>query len=238
MSIASILQTEYKSCNTKTDYINMRHTIRLHGINKFKQEMTNNGFFQDDRITSEMKPFNPFARIIVGKMENPCKDVTNNDDYVILQNRPDNDANWNSDDPAWVGKSSMSKNHKFLSPKLDTWSCFNVLTLGMGKDLSLDEAVDMLNEMKDVAMKYAKQKAWSMNIGLYFHCYPFNSIQTLHLHIVDLDTIGPSFEALAYKNLSLDDVKSCLLDEYIQGETIIYRNLSSDDMINRLFSDI
>lgn len=207
-----IKETQLKCC-TKEDYINMREQLKQHGVNKFYQEMLETGIFKDGSITSELKPFNPFARIIHGKMENPCKDTIENPNFVLLQNRPDNDEHWQDSSPEWIGKASMSKNHKFLSPKNPTWSLFNVLTLGMDQIYSLESCINLLNEMEKVALQYTKQKMWSNNIGLYFHCYPFNSIQTLHLHIVDLETIGPSYSALNYKNLTLSAVRDVLLEE-------------------------
>jgi hypothetical protein len=213
LSMDILIKNQYVSCNTQSDFQRMRHLLREYGLDKFKQEMIDLGIFHDGYITSNLIPFNPFARIIANKMENPCKDIINNENYVILQNRPENDDHWNDSDPIWLGKASMSKNHKFLSPKINIWSCFNVLTLGIDDSFDLEKSIKMLDTMKILALNYTKQKLWSSNIGLYFHCYPFNSVQTLHLHIVDLDTIGPSFYALQHKNLSLDDIKNVLLEE-------------------------
>ena len=51
------------------------------------------------------------------------------------------------------------------------------------------------------------------DIGLYFHCYPFCSVNSLHLHIVDLSKVGPTYEACRFKNLSMDMVLKALEDE-------------------------
>ena len=77
----------------------------------------------------------------------------------------------------------------------------------------LDESIELLNEMEFVAIEYAKKYHWSTNIGLYFHCAPFNSIQSLHLHVIDCDWCGPSYEAQQYKNLTLEAVRSVLVLE-------------------------
>ena len=55
-----------------------------------------------------------------------------------------------------------------------------------------------------------------VDIGLYFHCYPHCSVNSLHLHIVDLSEVGPTYEALSYKNLSMDMVLKAL-DKEIAG---------------------
>ena len=58
------------------------------------------------------------------------------------------------------------------------------------------------------------------DIGLFFHCYPHCSVNSLHLHIVDLSELGPTFEALSHKNLSMDMVLRALEDE-IKDFTIV-----------------
>ena len=54
---------------------------------------------------------------------------------------------------------------------------------------------------------------WSANVGLFFHAYPHCSVNATHLHIVDLDATGPSFDELAFKNLPLDDCLQVLSKE-------------------------
>ena len=65
------------------------------------------------------------------------------------------------------------KDHSLLLPK-DT-SYFNILTMTK-KDLP------MLKNMKEIIKNNLGEKE------LYFHCYPFNSIHTLHLHIFSKST--------------------------------------------------
>ena len=47
-------------------------------------------------------------------------------------------------------------------------------------------------------------------VGLFFHVYPHNSVQSFHLHIVDLDVTGPTHEAMKYKNMPAEDVLAVL----------------------------
>ena len=51
------------------------------------------------------------------------------------------------------------------------------------------------------------------DIGLFFHCYPHCSVNSLHLHIVDLSETGPSYKYHSHKNLSMDMVLTALEDE-------------------------
>jgi len=212
MSFSALFKAKFPKCNTYSDYKQIRKLLRDNDVNKFKQEMEDLGIFKDGHITSELKPFNPFARMIANKMENPCKDTISNKKFMIFQNRTENDDHW-QDEGEWLGKASMSKHHKFLSPVDDRWSTFNVLTFGMDPSFDLNECIKMLDEMEQTALDYAKQKGWSNNVGLYFHCYPSNSVQTLHLHIIDEETKGPTFEHLNFKNLSIKDVRKVLSDE-------------------------
>ena len=212
MDFAHIIKSTYPKCHTRQDYRNIRQMLKEYGINNFKQEMTNRGIFMDGKITSELVPFNPFARIISGKTENPCKDLCPNKNYIILQNKPINDEHWQDSSPEWLGIGSMSKKHKFLAIMSDRWSTFNILSCGLDQ-FGLEECIKMLDEMEKIALEYTIQNNWSNNIGLYFHCYPFNSVQSIHLHIVDCDTMGPSFEHNNYKNLSISDAKFVLMKE-------------------------
>lgn len=208
--------TIIRSCQTKNDYLLMRNLVRKYGINNFKKEMQELGWFKDNIITSELHPFNPFSRIITGKTENPCKDIIDNKNFMILKNRDESDDNWQSNDPQWLGKASMSKNHKFLCLKSLEWSTFNILTFGMNPDVNLSSCIDILDEMELTALNYTKKYNWSNNIGLYFHCLPFNSVQLLHLHIIDLDIVGPSFYVLNSKNLPLNEARNALYEELIE----------------------
>ena len=50
-------------------------------------------------------------------------------------------------------------------------------------------------------------------MGLFFHVYPHNSVQSFHLHIVDLDVTGPTYEVMKYKNMPAEDALAVLRAE-------------------------
>ena len=50
-------------------------------------------------------------------------------------------------------------------------------------------------------------------VGLFFHVFPHNSVQSFHLHIVDLDATGPTYEVMKYKNMPAEDVLAVLRAE-------------------------
>ena len=65
--------------------------------------------------------------------------------------------------------------------------------------------------VKDVFQKETQETIVELaDIGLYFHCYPLCSVNSLHLHIVDLSEVGPTYEACRFKNLSMDMVLKAL----------------------------
>ena len=99
---------------------------------------------------------------------------------------------------------------------------------------TLESALACLRTMRDAAYAFVKEDAksgWSLreknvfqketnqhgvelaDIGLYFHCYPHCSVNSLHLHIVDLSKTGPTYEACRFKNLSMDIVLTALEKE-------------------------
>jgi len=113
-----------------------------------------------------------------------------------------------------------------------TWTWFNVVTMGM-RDVdpkgslmdpddiakleanteknieALKAAVHCLKYMRDVALSFVKhdfETGWSDNVKLYFHCYPHCSVNSLHLHIVDVKYAGPTYTYCAFKNLEMDFV--------------------------------
>jgi len=126
------------------------------------------------------------------------------------------------------------------------WTWFNVLTMGLVdavKDdaiefdedevkmkevdpelnqTTLTEALECLKTMRDAAEAFVKQDAatgWSENIGLFFHCYPHCSVNSTHLHIVDLATTGPTYKAIGQRNLKMDFVIQALQEEISSWST-------------------
>ena len=96
---------------------------------------------------------------------------------------------------------------------------------------TLESALACLRTMREAAHAFVREDTksgtkWSLrqketnqtivelaDIGLYFHCYPLCSVNSLHLHIVDLSEVGPTYEALSHKNLRMDMVLKALEDE-------------------------
>ena len=119
---------------------------------------------------------------------------------------------------------------------------------------TLESALACLRKMREAAYAFVKEDAksgtkWSLreketwqnetkqtdfelaDIGLYFHCYPHCSVNSLHLHIVDLSKTGPTYEACRFKNLSMDMVLTALEKEI--AEFKIVKNMKS---AKRLFA--
>lgn len=153
------------------------------------------------------------------------KKYITNKNFVISFNKPELDNDWEYNK---TGKGSMSARHRLLIIKDDTIRHFNVLTFGMDDDginnELLQQDIDLLKQMKDAALLYVDKvringldgpdgETWSNNIGLFFHCFPFNSVQSLHLHIVDLNKKGPAFYKYENQNLPIDEVIKVLENE-------------------------
>ena len=177
----------------------------------------------------ELKPDStPMSKIVHGLLKSATPPYPiDNGRFYVLRNRPENDLHWNDSDPEWIGKASMSLHHAFVVPGKElmaNWKLsFNALTFPATK-----ETLNMLEEMRKGALSYAQQNftfddrnnsidpPQSSEIGLYFHVFPNNSIHHLHLHIIDLRFLGPTFSALQYKNLSIDSVISVIKQEMSQ----------------------
>jgi len=164
----------------------------------------NKGFVNnEDELTTGENPFNAFARYASFEMTNDAPQYGVSQEFMICHNRPDNDAEWNDETSkrgSMAGPDENGPGHVFMTTTNLHWSKFNILTIN---------DVSFLQRMKSNACVYAEARGWE-NYGLYFHCFPLNSVQSLHLHIVNLDTTGPHFETQRTKNLSLDDAISVI----------------------------
>merc|ERR1719379_3091910 len=118
----------------------------------------------------------------------------------------------------------MSKRHRFLTTRDLHWRWFNALVFGLvdrsgssklrRQSQCAEEATKEVSLMKEAALTYVanvrEEEGWSENIGLFFHVYGHNSVNSLHLHIVDLDSVGPTYETMVYKNCPIEAVLEVL----------------------------
>lgn len=191
-------------------------------------------------LSTGTAPMNLFARIVVGKTRQPQMDLEQEwlgpwqDHYQICCNRTDYDDHWDSEDPEWVGRASMAKRHRFLTTKRLHWQWFNALSFGLvppeDGGVSLEESIAELQDMKAAALYYTSNApGWSSNVGLFFHVFGHNSVNSLHLHVLDMDHVGPTFRKLNYKNCPLDAVLKILDEERVQSATSRADNLREGD---------
>jgi len=198
----------------------------LGGSDTLLEELKRAGFVgtEDYQLTTGVAPFNVFARIVGGKMTQPGLELEQTflgdyqEKFMICGNRPENDEHWDSQSPEWVGKASMSHRHKFLLLKDLHWQWFNCLVLGMipaeKKGVTIRTAIATLELMKAAALTYCANKGgWSKQVGLFFHCFGHNSVNSLHLHVLDMSELGPTFWKLESKNVPLDAVLRVLQEE-------------------------
>lgn len=57
---------------------------------------------------------------------------------------------------------------------------------------------------------------WSNNVGYFFHMFPHNSVESLHLHIVDIDKKGLMYDSYEKNNIPADTVFNVLQNELDQ----------------------
>ena len=215
-----------KKPNSRALYMGLRVLLREYGVERFEAELVAEGLVKDGRLTTGTKPFNLFARLAAEEMKQPEMAASNSllgeagTRWLVACNRKENDEHYQSSAPEWVGKASMSARHRFLTVRDLDWRWFNVLTIGIGggagenpRNDALRQAIARLEDMLITARAFAEAEGWSSHLGLYFHVFPHNSVPSLHLHLVDLDATGPTYDALQYKNLSAEDVLAVLRAE-------------------------
>ena len=177
----NLIREKMKTCNSLEDYRQIKKLLEEYGIEKFRQEMEDMKIFKrfeeqgQEEVTQINPENNPFAQMLFGKYSNQFEKI--NKDFILI----DSDENLT---------------HKFLVPKILDWDCFNVLTL-------TKKHLPLLKQIKTLAFLYAFDNA-IRKFGLYFHCYPFNTVHMLHLHIVDLNA-EPEFLS-KINNLKIDDI--------------------------------
>ena len=106
------------------------------------------------------------------------------------------------------------KNHFLLIPK--DLSYFNVLNMSAAD-------IPFLQDMKNIVKKHIENDG--KEYVLFFHSYPFNSIHTLHLHI-----ISSEHYVSKNNNLLLDDVMYVLKHEQILDTFFSSHPISSSAM--------
>ena len=198
----------------------------LGGMPTLKEELMRSGFIDPvtGNLTTGTRPFNVFARIAGGVMTQPGMDKEQEylgefqDHFIVASNLPANDEHWDSEDKEWVGKASMSKRHRFLTVRDLHWQWFNVLGFGLLPEskggAGLGRAIALIEVMKAAALRYAKNcPGWSDRVGLFYHVFGHNSVNSLHLHVLDMAELGPTFWHYEYKNCPLDVVLKVLKEE-------------------------
>ena len=122
-------------------------------------------------------------------MEDEIKTLVDYPEFFITRNRISELIQYSDTEGG-----SISKNHRLLVTRSTKWKRFNVLTMGLGSDIkSFEDDIAFLETMREAAKHYITKTRTKLGwpddlnkIGLFFHCFPQNSIDVLHLHIVDI----------------------------------------------------
>lgn len=206
-----------RRCKSAEDLKKIRRLLRDYGIDKFKQELVEKGVLDEYFNISDEK--NIFAKFISGKITPSYGDSKDDNEFFFAHNLKEYDDNVHNATTKWLGKSSFSETHKFIVPRdLTNWTYINGLTLGIESTEDAQRAIEMLEKMKEYAIKKVAKRVDEVtlaveNLGFYLHISPFNSIHLLHLHVVDLTKCGPTFTELSFKNLPLEDMLKVLKEE-------------------------
>src|SRR6056300_1124829 len=188
----------------------VRHISKTGEIETIFKHLKFHGYIGDDlMLTTGLKPMNVFARLASGEMPNPVDQSglgTYAEEFMVCHNLPERDANWNNPNDFTASMAGPYKNgpgHVFITTRDLDWRKFNILPIILSQDLIF------LAKLLLAAETYVMHRGWR-RYGLYFHCYPNNTVNSLHLHVINLDKIGHMFYAKKSQNISLYDVISNL----------------------------
>eukprot|EP00729_Bicosta_minor_P009061 gene9061-12886_t len=145
-----------------------------------------------------------FARKHLAQLKGELTEADYDKDFLLVCNTPEADEAYL--DPTQVGKSSIG---------------------GGSAHTRLISAVAKLKKMQQAANQFTSttKEEWSTvdNVGLFFHVYGLNSVNALHLHIIDGAATGPTYEACQHKNLPL----SAALEVFQAELKVLRKNIAS-----------
>lgn len=201
-----------RKCVTMDDLYIMRRFLSIYGIDKYRDELVEQGVLNSDYSIATDK--NIFAKFVSGMVSPWYGDMHDSDKFFLARNLKQNDDYVYNTSKTWLGKASMSETHFFVVPRnLKDWTLMNGLVLGINDPQS---ALNLLNEMREYGKQHIANDA---EPGFYLHITPFSSIPLLHLHVLDMKKLGPSFEELSFKNLPLDAFIAVLEKELLEKES-------------------
>lgn len=192
--------------NCVGDYHDARLTLNQIGIDKLYKYLVDGKYVENGKLVPHKGPTNIFAKYGADLIANKVPQhmlLNHQNEFMIVHNRQSEYDAWDdasSGGGAMAGPDDGGPGHVFMTTKNMDWHLFNCISLGM-KDTDLE----FLERMREAAMMYANDRTWT-RVGLYFHCFPLNSVQSLHLHIVNLDAVGVHFHRQSGKNLPLGAV--------------------------------
>jgi hypothetical protein len=159
-------------------------------IERLYEKLVISGYINpdNDRLTTGIIPFNRFARYGSGAIKN-CGILQHgvHGKFMVCGN--------DDDETSMAGPDENGPGHVFMTTTDLHWQYFNILTL-------TDKV--FLKQMRHAATNYALSRKWT-NFEFIFNCYPLNDYQSMYLHIVNLDCVGPNFDKERYRNLTMDD---------------------------------
>lgn len=166
------------------------------------------GFVGDDGIlTTNEKPFNVFARLANGTMENKVDQSPlgeYRDEFMICHNVEKNDVGWNDVDcvsGSMAGPDENGPGHVFITTKNLHWKYFNIKSIIHFKEW------EFLDRLHKAAIKYCQFRKWK-NVELFFHEFPDNSVNSLHLHILNKDNLGVHYHKHEHRSKHMEEIKN------------------------------
>lgn len=218
-----------KQINTIDDYRKIRRLLKDYGVKRFYDNEVSMGqrVFDGAKINAHpgpvylrpmISPYLPFTFFYeMDSVEGPDQvfiPKQRRDKYVVLRNKPELGGMGPGEiwDDAKENKSaSMSMYHQFVGVRQRDRSLFNALTFDIEPDRSKHyEILALLDDFEEIANNWADYyNIPRENLGCYFHVYPSNSVQSLHMHMVDTrpEHLGVAWYDCEFKNMSLSVIR-------------------------------
>ena len=221
-----------KQLNTLDDYRKIRTLLKEYGVQRLYDNEIAMGqlVFDGEAINAHpgpvyprpmIAPYLPFTFFYeMESVDGPDQvfiPKQRRDKYVVLRNIPELGGMGPGEiwDTAKENHSaSMSMYHQFVGVRQRDRSLFNALTFGIESECSKGtnnyEVIELLDDFEEIANNWADHHNIPReHLGCYFHIYPTNSVQSLHMHMVDTrpEHLGAAWYDCEFKNMSLSVIR-------------------------------
>jgi hypothetical protein len=183
-------------------------------VSSIYRKLVINDFVQDNSnlLSPSSIGFNAFASLAAGTHKSTVDQtfITNKTDWTLCHLDTSGDHRWAEQKFPWgvmAEADSIGPGHVCITTKSRFWKFFNITTIAL-----TPTGLDFLRRLKEEAEAYTMKRGW-VRSGYFLHCYPHSPVNSLCLHVINLDTVNRAFTRNHFRNLAISDA-ICVIDVF------------------------